>query len=634
MAGETCMNLIVEGKVARTAAGPNVNPGGSERLAAASWDVAELAGREATIEIVDARKGGWGHINVDQIVLVDDRGAIPLAGVPKPPPAPRTERTRNLTLNADFLQLPLKKQPDRDRGRLGKLSIEADGKVLRYLHVELAPSGAAPDTVYSYDVREFKGREVTLRYPSADAKALDQLTLSDAEVIDPNAYDGPHRPRFHFSPRLGWMNDVNGSYWQDGLYHVFYQFNPTNPHSGAGFDMHWGHSVSRDLVHWEEWPVALFPDGTGQCYSGTAIVAQQPIPGLIEKAPAPVLFFSATSPFSQHIATTNDNGRTWQRFAGNPVVKNMGDGDRDPKVVWHEPSQHYVMVLYVGGPDTYRFLRSKDLTKWEQTSQIAHWFECPEFFPLKSPTTGETLWVLYGCYRTPKDAPEPFNSRSCYQIGKFDGQTFTPVTKIRDAHEGGNFYASLVFMNQPQGRQIIMGWASGTSFPGEPFNQCASLPLELTLKSRAGEDTLCFEPAVEVNALRGKPLLKLTNVSAADAQKQLAGFDKDALLDVTVRFKPEATGAVKFRVRNVELAYDPATHTIARGKSTTVIHPGASIDARFLIDRGIVESFWNGGEASYAVGSLHTADGPAFAIEGSAAIEELVVYPMADIWKK
>ena len=157
--------------------------------------------------------------------------------------------------------------------------------MLRYLNVELAPSGTTPDLVYSYDVREFKGRDVTLRYPSVDEKALEQLTFNNNEVNDPKAYEGPHRPRFHFSPRLGWMNDVNGSYYFDGLYHVFYQFNPTNPRSGAGFDMHWGHSVSKDLVHWEEWPIALFPDGTGQCYSGTAIVAQKPIPALIDKAP-------------------------------------------------------------------------------------------------------------------------------------------------------------------------------------------------------------------------------------------------------------------------------------------------------------------------------------------------------------
>src|SRR5690606_29393995 len=126
---------------------------------------------------------------------------------------------------------------------------------------------------------------------------------------------------------------------------------------------HWGHSVSRDLVHWEEWPVALFPDAAGQCYSGTAVMQHQPIPGLNGgvKLPAPVMFFTGTEPFSQHLATTPDGGRTWKRFPGNPVVPKIGNSDRDPKVVWHEPSQHYVMVLYVDGQgDTYRFLRSKD----------------------------------------------------------------------------------------------------------------------------------------------------------------------------------------------------------------------------------------------------------------------------------
>ncbi len=624
-AGETCLNLKIAGKVVRTASGPNTESGGSEALALSAWDVAEFAGQEATLEVVDQRKGGWGHINVDHIVLTDDRGGIALAAAPKPPPQ---ALTRGIKLDADFLQLPVvaHRRPE-------KLSIEVDGKLLRYLHVNLAAPEAQPDFIYSYDLREFRGKEVSLRYKSHDATALDRLVLSNTEIVDAKAYAGPHRPRFHFSPRLGWMNDVNGSYYHDGLYHLFYQANPTNKAGGAGFDMHWGHSVSRDLLHWEEWPIALFPDGSGQCYSGTAVMAQHAIPGLTDKAalPAPVLFFSATTPFSQHIATTPDGGRTWQRFAGNPVVPNIGDGDRDPKVVWHEPSQHYVMVLYVGSPDSYRFLRSKDLKKWEETSRLDRWFECPEFWPVKSAVTGEDFWVLYGCYRTGKDAKEPFDSRSCYQLGRFNGAKFTPVTPHRHAHEGAHFYAALTFMNAPQGRQIMMGWTAGTSFPGEPFNQSATVPLELTVRSMNGEDTVCFEPVKELSALRGQPLIVLKNVTVADAQTKLAALEKEALLDITVRFKSESS--IKFRLRQLTQNYDAASRTVQSGEGRTAIHPAGTVDARFLVDRGLIESFWNQGEASYCTGALHTADGPAFAIEGGGMIEELTVYPLRSIWK-
>jgi sucrose-6-phosphate hydrolase SacC (GH32 family) len=246
--------------------------------------------------------------------------------------------------------------------------------------------------------------------------------------------------------------------------------------------------------------------------------------------------------------------------------------------------------------------------------------------------TGEELWLLYGCFRTAKDDPKPFSSNSCYQLGRFDGKTFTPVGDIKNAHEGPNFYGALIFNNAPQGRHIMMGWTRGTSLPpGEKFNQSASVPLELTLKKRNNEDTLCFEPVKELEALRGTPLLNLRNVSVADAQAKLAALTKDAQLDIAVRFKP-AAGSLKFRARNVELAYDPATRTVTRGRQATVIHPDAAVDVRFLMDRGLIETFWNGGEASYCIGSAYTAEGPAFSITGEANIEELTVHPMSDIW--
>jgi hypothetical protein len=165
-------------------------------------------------------------------------------------------------------------------------------------------------------------RRITLRIRSHDADALERLEFSDKEIRDPHAYDGPYHPHFHFSPRLGWMNDINGSFYQDGLYHIFYQFNPASTAKGTGFDMHWGHAVSRDLVHWGEWPIALFPNDCGQCFSGSTVMQQYPIPGVNEgvKLPAPAMFFAATRPFSQHLATTPDGGRTWKRYAGNPVV--------------------------------------------------------------------------------------------------------------------------------------------------------------------------------------------------------------------------------------------------------------------------------------------------------------------------
>ncbi len=556
------------------------------------------------------------------------------APVPLPPAVSRT-----LLVGGDFIHLPLMQRASLKDPGAYQFSVEVGGKALRIMHVQFPAPGAAPDFHYSADVREFKGQTVTLKYLSHDAGVLDRLKLSDEEMRDPQAYSGPHRPRFHFSPRIGWMNDINGSYYQDGLYHMFYQANPATTAWSTGFDMHWGHSVSKDLVHWEEWPMALFPDHTGRVFSGTGLVVSKPVPGLLTAAqvPAPVLFFTATNPFSQHLATTYDGGRSWKRFAGNPVIPRMGGDDRDPKVVWHEESGHYVMIVYVGGKG-YVILRSLDLVKWEETSVLPGWFECPEFFPYKSPTTGEKLWILLGAYSTPKGAPVPFSSKAAYMLGRFDGKTFSPVGPGRQAHLGPNFYASLIFMNAPGDKPMMVGWTRGTRFPGEPFNQCASVPLHMEMRAINGLDTLCFQPVDELNALRGAPMLKLGSMTAVDAAPTLSTLPRDVELDVVVKFKPQGE-PFTVGIRNNEFRYDPASRQLLHRKGgkdgvTTELHPDGSLTARFLIDRGVMEAFWNGGEAAYCGSSLHTETGPGFAVTGDVTIQELTIYPMKDIWKK
>lgn len=548
--------------------------------------------------------------------------------------------TQTVRIESDFIQLPLLQRADARKPGAERFEIRADGKVLRYVHLQFAGKDQKPDFIYSYDVREFRGREVTLCFKSSDAGVLARLELNNKEISDPQAYEGPHRPRFHFSPRLGWMNDINGSYYQNGLYHIFYQANPTCAGASCGFDMHWGHSVSKDLVHWKEWPIALFPNAYDQCYSGSTVMQQQPITGLNEGVmlPAPVLAFTATGPHGQHLATSPDGGRTWQRFAGNPVVPRIGDADRDPKVFWHEATKSYVMILYVGGKG-YVFLRSTDLQKWKRTCERPYWYECPEFFPMKSPTTGEDLWVLYGNYNPPKEVPGKIRASSAYQLGRFDGTTFTPVTEVRRAHLGPNFYAALTFVNEPKGRPVMMGWTRGTRFPGEPFNQCASLPLQLSLKAFNGQDTLCFEPVQEVNALRGRPLVQLVNVSPASVIEKCKTLEKETPLDVTLSLRPNEKQIVKIVVRGLQFTYSTATGKLTcsnngRQISETEIHPDGPVAARFMIDRGIVEAFWNGGEAAFSISSLHTDNGPTFAIEGNTTIEDLQIFSMNNIWDK
>jgi fructan beta-fructosidase len=619
--GKTCINLLVDSSsglastddnevVTKTATGPNTQPGGSESLESSYWDVKDLLGKTARIQIVDAATGGWGHINVDQIVETDSQ------------PHSMLSLERTLHINADFLQLPLMRRTDAAKGTK-VLTITVDGEVKRAVHLLLAAKSQTPDSIYSYDIREFRDQDVILRFKSTNEDALNDLVLSNREVIDPDAYKGPNRPQFHFSPRIGWMNDVNGPYYQDGLYHLFYQYNPTTAAGSPGFDMHWGHSVSSDLVHWQEWPIALFPDHTGDCYSGTAFFINQNIPGIndSEKLPTPALIFTATAS-GQSLATSEDGGHTWKRYANNPVVTTA---NRDPKVFWYEPTQEYVMVVYANNPDGYQILNSMNLKDWEKVGFAPGWYECPNLFPLKSARDNKEIWVLYGNCR---------GMASAYQLGDFDGTTFTPDGEPRLAHKGPNFYAAQTFTNAPGGRQIMMGWGQGIDTPGEPFNQCASLPLELSLKAFDGRDTLCFEPVKEVNTLHGAPILSLKNISGADANTQLQNLDKSQPLDIQLRFHVPSDTPVKLSTRKIVMSYDPISHIIRREGQEVAIHPQESLDVRFLIDRAIVESFWNGGEAAYSIKSYHTDPGPAFSIEGDMAVDQLDVYPMQSIWNK
>jgi fructan beta-fructosidase len=620
IADKTCINLVVKGKVVRTAVGLN-----NEALLPLGWNVIELMGKDVQIQIVDDATSGWGHINIDQIEQTDV----------EPAKAPSLVE-RSVLINANFIQLPLMQREDGRKKDVQNFTIEDAGKVLRFMHLEIAGKNQQPDFMYSYDVREFFGRIVTFRFKSFDTDVLKRLELSNKEIINAAAYNGVNRPRFHFSPRIGWMNDINGTYYKDGLYHLFYQANPTTAGRSTGFDMHWGHSVSKDLVHWDEWPIALFPDNTGQVYSGTAVMVNQQIAGINDnqKLPSPVLFFTATGDKGQHLATTKDGGRTWQRYAGNPVLP---QGNRDPKVFWYEPAKQYIMILYVDATSTeasgYSIFRSTNLTKWEKVSHLPNWYECPEIIPIKSAVTGEQLMLLYGCYRSPKDATEQINSNSAYQLGRFDGTTFTPISTIRNAHLGDNFYGALTFINEPKGQPIMMAWARGKNIPKETFNQSATLPLLLKLKTINGEDVLCFEPIKEINSLREKPLISLKNVSVSEANAVLTVLSKELHLDVVLSFRPAASNYLNVNIRNVNFRYNNADKTLKCVTKITTLHPDKKIDARFLIDRSIVESFWNGGEAAFSMGSLVNEGSSAIAMEGDVMIDELIIYPMQSIWE-
>ncbi len=386
--GETCLNLLVEGKVVRTATGPNDRPGGSERLDWASWDVAEFVGQTATIQIVDQQTGGWGHINVDQIVQSDqNRGTAPAH--------------RELVVEKRYLHLPVEKEAP-----LRRMRLVVGDQTIREFDIRLA-EGPPEFWVFS-DLTPFQGKPLRIETTlPAESSILSAITLDDEVPGADRMYREAHRPQFHFTSRRGWLNDPNGLLWHDGEYHLFYQHNPYGWDWG---NMHWGHAVSPDLVHWTEQPIALYPKKYGDwCFSGSGVVDHRNTSGFGKGDEPPLVVAFTSTGRGECIAYSNDRGRTWTEYEANPVVQHRG---RDPRLLWHEPTKRWIMAVYDETDDAraIAFYSSTDLKTWTFESRIDGFYECPDLFELPiTENPDETRWVLYG-------------ADGLYQLGQFDGQ--------------------------------------------------------------------------------------------------------------------------------------------------------------------------------------------------------------------
>ncbi|HTG68533.1 MAG TPA: glycoside hydrolase family 32 protein, partial [Candidatus Udaeobacter sp.] len=292
------------------------------------------------------------------------------------------------------------------------------------------------------------------------AATVAAIPAAHAREIRPE-YNEPYRPQFHFTPVQNWMNDPNGLVYFEGEYHLFYQY---NPYGNTWGNMSWGHAVSKDLVHWNHLPVALEPDRLGMIFSGTAVVDEHNTSGFFKgKSGGMVaIYTSAGETQQQSIAYSADNGRTWMKYEGNPVLPNPGIKDfRDPKVFWHDKTQRWIMAISAG--DKVLFYASSDLKAWTYLSEFgakagdhSGVWEVPELFEL--PVDGDpshTKWILKVDIN-PGEKNQ--GSRGQYFIGQFDGTNFVndnPSDKVLWVDYGKDFYASLSWNHLPERRVWI-----------------------------------------------------------------------------------------------------------------------------------------------------------------------------------
>lgn len=564
----TCLNLIVADKIVRRATGQNDKPGGSEALEPDHWDVADLAGRTARIQIVDRATGGWGHINVDDIVQTDQKPAGFLSNA-----------ERDFAPPGRYLHIPIK-----NGAAKRVITLIVDGKPVVRNDIELADG--KPDWWATMDLGQRRGEVVRLQVDrlSSTSTGLQSITRSNSRKDSKDSYREALRGQFHFSPRRGWTNDPNGLVYYNGEYHLFFQHNPY----GWGWgNMHWGHAVSRDLVHWEELPPALAPDDLGPMYSGSAVVdwANSSGLGYTNRPPLVLVYTAAGDPSVQCLASSTD-GRTFVKFAGNPVVQQFSPGNRDPKVIWHEPSKKWVMVLYVETPrgHTIRLLNSPNLKDWSTQSEIEGLFECPDLFEL--PLDGDARkakWILTA-------------ASSEYLVGSFDGKVFTPETSKLPGHQGKGFYAAQIFSDLPKedGRRIQIGWFQ-TETKGMPFNQSMSVPLELHLVTTTGGPRLSYRPVKELATLRVASQL-IEGLTLTPQSKNPLGKIKNELVELNIDFAPTSASETVIGVRGASVVYDADTETLNVNGHRAL---APLVDGRqritILCDRTGLEVFASGG---------------------------------------
>jgi sucrose-6-phosphate hydrolase SacC (GH32 family) len=441
-------------------------------------------------------------------------------------------------------------------------------------------------------------------------------------------YREPLRPQFHFTARYwdayqlnpqaheeGWINDVNGLVYLDGVYHFFAQ----------RWWSCWLHAVSRDLIHWEELPPAFGKDETfGGTQSGGAVIDYHNTSGLATgDIPVMIAFWSSTDNRRQCISYSNDRGQTWTKYAGNPILDHP---ERDPCVFWHEPTQKWIMILFGPPERSFVLFSSKNLLQWEKHSSIPGLFECPDIFPLAlEGDPSRVKWVIV-------------DGDGSYLLGEFDGARFTPDGEKLRCELGPHFYATRTWNNLPQEdrRRIQMAWMRGGEYPDLPFNQQITFPCELSLRALPEGLRLCRNPIREIERLCRHSSAQRDHLLQPGADP-LAGAEGELLdVELDLDLSRSTCQRLTLDLRCTRLEYTPADGklTLSCGSQVMVQPRAGRLHLRALVDRLSVEVFVNRGEVSLTHCVQATASPLSLRAEGGPAVlASLEVRELNSIWE-
>lgn len=404
-----------------------------------------------------------------------------------------------------------------------------------------------------------------------------------------------YRPVYHHTPAWGWMNDPNGMFYKDGVWHLYFQY---NPYGSQWENMTWGHSTSTDLIHWTFQGAPIEADAWGTIFSGSAVVDHNNTAGF-GKGAVVAMYTSAGENQTQSIAYSNDNGQTFTKYDGNPVLTSNTPDYRDPHVFWNEDIKRWNMIMAEGQHmDIYS---SADLKEWKLESQFGAEYgnhggvwECPDLMKMKVRGTDQYKWMLL-CNINPGG---PFGgSATQYFVGQFDGHKFTcesapEVTKWMDY--GKDHYATVTFDNAPDGRRVAMAWMSNWQYanqvPTMQYRSANSVPRDLDLYEYQGQTYCGVTPSPELAAARPKKATK-TLTEACEMVVTLKGNatitlanDKGEQVVMTYDEKSRTFAMDRTKSGQKEFSDDFAALTVAP------VH-GKMSQLRLFIDRSSIEAF-------------------------------------------
>lgn len=524
----------------------------------------------------------------------------------------------SLDVTEDYLLLPIQ-----DDAPEGKICIVKDNEQKGTLmNVRLARERV--DSYVPFALSAYKGQHISIEIQGVPETALCWKELKLSGSFD-MANRESFRPVYHHTPAYGWMNDPNGMFYKDGVYHLYFQY---NPYGSVWGNMHWGHSTSTDLMHWKFEGCAIVPDAWGAIFSGSCVVDHENTAGFGKEAVVAFYTSAKSTPWGdiqmQSMAYSLDNGKTFTKYEGNPILTSSEKDFRDPKVFWYAPGKHWVMILAVG--QHMEIYSSVNLKEWKKESEFgamqgAHGgvWECPDLVEIPVEGTREKKWVLI-CNLNPGG---PFGgSAAQYFVGSFDGKKFVneSPTQTKWMDWGKDNYATVTWNNAPDGRCIALGWMSNWQYannvPTRQYRSANTLARDLTLYREEQELYLKSTPSSEVKKARGKKV-SIPSFKVSEKHEMVNLFEeKQGAYEVEIVIQNTGASKIAFCLLNdkgekVSMYYDLNRKQFVMDRSesgkvdfskdfsaVTVapVNVDKELTLRLFVDRSSIEAFGEDGK--------------------------------------